>query len=265
MEFNDPQSFERLTGLAYFTPAGQAGAIPLGNIQMVKSDYGLKTVDDLKSIRGVLQLRRRVTYGAVPIFSIDGNQFATPTIPLLLLGTRLADLAQASATASTFTFTSAAGQAFWVGAYNISNVSVASGGMPMAQGTDYFIDLFNGMVLVPVLGSGIPDGAAAVVTFDQAAFTLEQYLAFTTLSRTGSLVVFAEDEFGPPAKEIWTMQVSLTCKKGADMDPSKFRMFTLEAALLGTPLVQKRGESEPTIIQPGTDSLGVGGDTFAWQ
>jgi hypothetical protein len=264
MDFNDLQSFERLTGLAFFTPAGAAGAIPLGNITMLKVDYGTKAYEPLKSLRGVLQRRRRDTYGHLAIYSIDGNQFATPMIPLLLLGTKTDDFAQSAATAQTFTFTAAAGLAFFAGAYSLANVVVKVSGVTKTIGTDYFLDDPNvpqigasmqGCVIIPVDTQGIQEGDVVTVTFDQAALVMDQYLAFTQLSQTGLLQVFAEDEAGGPGREVWIMTVQLTCKKGADIDPTKFRSFTLEAAIIGNPAVMKPGGTSLL-------SIGVGGDTF---
>lgn len=244
MEYNDLSSFERLTGLAFFTPAGQAGAINLGNIEMVKADYGTKSVDKMISVRGKLLLGRRDTYQAVPVFSIDGNQFASPVIPLLLMGDSLGDSAQVAGSGFTFSFTAETGLSFLIGTFGLTNVVVQVSSSTKTLGVDYFLDALNGIVSIPVTAAGISAGNTVVVTFDQPALALENYSAFTHLNRTGTLVVYAEDEAGPPAKEIWTMTVSLACKKGADFDPTKFRKFTLDAALLGNPTVQKRGGFE---------------------
>jgi hypothetical protein len=268
MEYNDIASFQRLTGLGFFTPDGQAGAISLGNVTMLKIDYGLKSVDSKASVRGRISLRQRVYTESLPVYSIDGNQFATPLIPLLLLGDQLGDYIQTAKSAQTFTFTAAAGLAFFIGAYNLTSVVVKVGSTVKTQGIDYFLDDPNvdqssavslqGVVILPVDSEGINDGDVVTVTFDQQLLSLEQYEAFTQLSRQGTLVVFAEDEDGGPGREIWTMSVQLSCKKGADIDPTQFRKFTLEAALLAKANVMRN----PGI---GIIPLGVGGDTFAWQ
>jgi hypothetical protein len=237
MEYANPSSFERLTGKALFTPTGQAGAIDLGNIEMHKLDYGPKSVEIPKASRGKLTLARRDTFQTVPAFSIDGDQFATPIIPLILLGDQIGDLSISSGTGSTFTFTAAKGLSFWVGAYNISNVSVAVASVGKTLNTDYFLDAYNGIISLPVLPAGIADAATVVVTFDKPAITMEQYNAFTKLNRQGTLVVYAEDEYGPPAKEIWTMtSVQLSVKSGPERTGEKFSKFTLEASIIGDPL-----------------------------
>jgi hypothetical protein len=250
MELTSLRSFERLTGAAFFNDDDDTtGDIPLGNIQMLKADFNPKTVEIPRASRGVTTLARRDTHQVSPVYSIDGDQFHTPIIPLLLMGTRLADLSQSSATGSTFTFTAKAGKAYRIGKFNITITTVQVSSVSKTLGTDFFVDdpnltqslvSFNGVIILPVTAAGIADGATVTVTYNAAAVTMEQYSAFTKLNRTGTLVVFAEDEFGPPAKEIWTMKVSLTVKAGADITPDKFRKFTLEASIFGSPTVQKR-------------------------
>lgn len=273
MEYNDVSSFERLTGLAFFTPADDPnGAISLGNIEMLKVEYGVKSIDAKTSVRGRVQLRQRTYTEALPVYSIDGNQFASPTIPLLLLGQQIADYLQTAATGSTFTFTAASGRCFFVGAYNITNVVVKVGTTTMTLGTDYFLDDPNlpqinsslqGVVILPVEPQGINDGLVVTVNYNRPDLAMDQYQAFTNLFRQGTLVVFAEaSNSASPGQEIWTMSVQLSCKKGADIDPSKFRTFTLEAAIFGNPRVLKPSESS---LAEELLHLGVGGDTFAWQ
>lgn len=256
MEYNDPQSFQRLTGLAIFTPTGQSGGINLGNIQMMKLDHNLKSIDDKASIRGRIQLRRRKYTDALPVYTIDINQFLTPNLELMLLGTKSAgDFVQSAATASTYTFTAAAGLWFFIPAYGVQNVTVRVGSTVKVIDQDYFLDNFNGLIGIPITPIGIQPGDTVVVTFDQQAFALDAYKAFTNLDRRGQLVIFAEDEQGPPAIEIWIMDVSLSCKKGADTDPTRFRTFQLEAAVIGEPDVRRRAD----VLH-----LSVGDDTFVW-
>lgn len=255
MEYNNPQTFQRLTGRAIFTPDGQAGGIDLGNIEMVRSDYGTKTIESMTSVRGVVSRRRRDTHSSAPIFSIDGNQLVAPNLPLLLLGDQLDDFAQIAGTGSTFTFTAVAGLTFVIGAYGMMNVVVKVGAVTKVIDQDYYLDNFNGTIGIPISPIGIVPGNTVVVTFDQPGLALDQYTAFTHLDRTGTLIVFCEDDQGPPAAEIWTMSVSLSCKKGPDTDPSKFRRFTLEAAVIGFPNVKHRGD---------VLNLGVGVDTFIY-
>lgn len=249
MEFFDEASFERLTGQAFFTPTGEAGAIQIGNIEMMKIDFGLKSKEAFASVRGELFLRRHKVFGRAPIYSIQVNQFASPTVPLQLLGERLGDLIQVVTNSYTFTFTAVLGRGFELPhlAATINWVRVA--GEDKMPGHDYFVDdpaieqgplCYNGWILLPVSQGTIVAGNVVSVNYSAPALSLEQYRALATLSRDGVLVVLKEDHFGPPAREKWIMDVTLYSEAGPETHPDKFRSQTLKAAVYGKPLVRKR-------------------------
>src|SRR5262245_41331948 len=112
MELYDRPSFDRLSGLAFFTPEGESGAIPLGNIEMMKLEVELNSRDYVAPVRNQLQLRKRKVTGRVPIYSIHGNQFPSVSAPLLLLGQRETDYVQLAANDQTFIFTAVPGRGF---------------------------------------------------------------------------------------------------------------------------------------------------------
>jgi endonuclease YncB( thermonuclease family) len=250
MELTSLKSFERLTGFALFNDdADSTGDIPLGNITALANDYSPKTVEIPRASRGVLTIARRDTFQVTPVYTIDGNQFHTPVIPLLLMGDRTTDLSQTSATGATYTFTAKAGRAYKLPHYNVTAIAVTVSAAAKTLGTDFFVDdpnipqsttSFNGVIILPVTAAGIADGATVTVTYNKPVLTMEVYNAFTKLNRVGTLTIFLEDEYGPPAKEIWSCRCSLTVKKGADAKPGDFRGWQLEASLFGNPTVSKR-------------------------
>ncbi len=244
MELRDPQSFERLTGAAFFTPAGAGSAIHLGNVEMLRLDYGLKSFDILRSRRGVVSTRKRVFYGRAPMFSIQLNQFTTATQFLHLAGTRQADLVQVATSNAMFVFTATPGGAWSLGKSEIWLRSVKAAGQVKVEGYDYYLDAYNGWLWLPSQGGTIETGQAVTVAYDYPALTLESYSAVDQLSFDGQLVVYAEDTFGPPARERWEMQVTLSAKGLPDTDPGKFRSATLEAMIYGNPQVYKRGQAK---------------------
>jgi hypothetical protein len=221
---------------------------------MLKLNTSPKTVEVPLAKRGVQTLAKRDTYQVTPVYEITSDQFSSPTFALQLMGDQLADFSQASGTASTFTFTAKAGRAYQIGKYNITIKNVKVGAAEKIPGTDYFIDdpnvpqppggslgtgfiAQNGVIILPVIPAGIADGATVVVTYDSPALTREQYVAFTKLNRKGTLTVYAEDETGADAREIWTMIVQLSGKNTGDIDPTKFREAVLEASIFGNPNV----------------------------
>lgn len=240
MELSDIASFERLTGLAFFTPAGATSALHLANIEMLRSDYGLKSFDILRSRRGQVYPRKRVVFGKLQTFSLQINQFTSATQFIHLAGTRLTDLVQAATSAQIYVFTAAPGGAWSLGHSEIFLRHVMVGAEAKILDYDFSLDDHNGWIWLPSNGGTITAGQVVSVTYDFPELAFEAYNALDTLSLDGQLVVYAEDEFGPPAREKWVMDVTLSCKGMPDTDPGKFRSATLEAIVYGKPQVFKR-------------------------
>ena len=240
MELTDFQSFERLTGLAFFTPAGAAASIHLGNVTMMRCDYGLASVDIMRSRRGIVSTRKRHYFQRAPVFTIETNQFVTAIQALHLAGTKLADLDQDAQPSGVFTFTAVPGGAWDIGRGELWSVSVHVGADTKTPDYDYTLDAYNGWIWLPTGGGTIVAGDIVGVVYSSPNQRLEQYSAFDTLSQAGQLVVFAEDEFGPAAREKWVMSAELCVHAMSDTAPDKFRTGVLEATIYGTPTVYKR-------------------------
>jgi hypothetical protein len=240
MELKDLTAFERLTGLAFFTPTAAAAGIHLGNIEMMRCDYALQSFDILRSRRGVVYPRKRHFYGRAPVFTLTLNQFPSSTQFLHLAATRQADTSRNAAANQTFIFTAILGGAFDIGQETVWVSSVKVGTTTMIDGIDYFLDQFNGWIWLPETGGRIAAGENVVVTYSYSSQDLETYTATDNPSTEGLLTVFAEDEYGPPAREKWEMRVELSVAGMPDTDPAKFRSATLEALVYGVPTVYKR-------------------------
>ena len=248
MEFTSLASLERLTGLAYFKPTGGNYA-PFGNITMVKLDTAPKAISALLWKRGKGNLFRRDNVSVEPVFSLTTDQFATPVVDLLVMGTRAADNVQSSASATTTSFTAAKGKAYDIGKRGITITSVKVGATAKTLGTDFYVDdpnipqsliSLNGVIILPATAAGIADADTVDVLYDTPALTREVYNAFTTLNRSGSMKIYLEDETGTDAREIWTMNCQLSVKSIGDFDPTKFRDVVLECAIFGSPVVTTR-------------------------
>src|SRR4051794_3924097 len=138
MDYLDPQAFHRLSGRAYFTPAGDAGQIDLGNIQMHSLTFGVKRRLHLNSVRGIVAPDRVKTYYTEPKFTIDGDEFVTPLLPLIFLGSAKDQFTQNSATVQTKAFdVVVAGRAYDLGAFDVTNVSVTDPGG--TAGVDFIV------------------------------------------------------------------------------------------------------------------------------
>lgn len=240
MDYGAVAALERLTGRAFFTPQGALSAIDLGNIQMHKLDYGVKRKEHYKARRGGLVMDRDDAYGTMPKFTIEGDEFASPLLPLLFAGTANADATQTSGSASTVTFSSVKGQTFDLGAFGLTNASVTVPGSKVEGATaDYVIDRPLGKIYIPFT-STIADAASVTVTFDKPAATFDSINAFDTLNRLGTLQVIEEDSYSLVPKTIYNFACSLSVDSAGDTKPEDYKKFNLIAVITGTFTVKKR-------------------------
>lgn len=235
-------SLDRLTGKAIFFPAGQAGGIDLGDIDMMKLDYAPKreTVDF--HINGNVVLGVEETISVSPVFSIDGKQFHSAIMPLVLMGTRNSDVSQTSATGATLTIVAKLGQAFDIGARNVTNMVVTNAGATITYiaDVDYFFDPYTGIIRFPSAAAGIADGASVLLTFNKPAIVRDSYTAFTNENLQGTLKVFGMDNRSGIPKSEWTLPGNFTVDKGGDNDPAKHKQWSVRFAVIGQPTVLRR-------------------------
>jgi hypothetical protein len=235
---------ERLTGAAYFTPAGGGPTINLGAIEMMRLDYGLKSIDIMRSRRGMVYPRKRHFHQRSPVFEIKGTQFATSRMALQLAGTRLANTMQDADGFILYVFTAMPGAAYSIGSSVIFIESVMVGSDTKVLDYDFYIDTFNGWIWLPENGGTIVAGDVVEVRYSRVSQEFEVYTAIDTPSRDGVLTVYAEDHLGPPAREKWVMDVTISVKGMPDTDPAKFRTWSMEALILGNPTVYKRPQQQ---------------------
>jgi hypothetical protein len=250
MEFTSLASFERLTGLGFFKETGAGSYVPFGNVLMAKLATSPGVVDAMLFKRGGGKLARQDVHSIKPIFSITVNQLASPIVPLLIMGERTTDTSQSGSAGETFAFTAEKGKAFDLGKRGVTISTVKVSAVTKTLGLDYFVDdpnipqsliSLNGIIILPSTPAGIADAATVTVTFDASTtLTREQYYAFTHLNRSGTFRLFAEDETGGDAREIWDFQCQISTKSVGDFDPQKFREVVLDAAIFGSPTITAR-------------------------
>lgn len=230
-DYNDTLAIHRLTGRAFFRPNGQLGQIDLGNIQMHKLEYNLKRKPHLSSRRGIVFTDRNDTYGSEPKFSITGDEFATPLLELIHLGTSNADFVQTVGTGSV-TFAATPGQIYDLGAMDISNIvmTVPTGKI---ENTDYIVDYGKGKIYIPIGTTSIAPGASVTVTFSQNAVVMNSVTMLTQLDRLGAMQIFEEDSFSLLPRNIFDFACSLSTDSGGDTKPDDYKKFTLIASVIG--------------------------------
>lgn len=235
----NPASLDRLTGKAVFFPTGSAGGTDLGVIVMHKLDLGIEREKFRRPVSRSVLMDSEDVVAVAPVFALEGQQFHTAIIPLLLLGRRDPNFAQSAITARTVTLTARLDQVFELGAISLSNFSVKRLGVTMTAGVDYFLEPSRGLLRFPSAAAGIMEGDIVVVQFDALSLLYESYTAFDVLARDGTLKLWEMDR-SPIVKNGWIMPGTLTAETFGDGDPTKFRKWKLRFSLSGQAQVLRR-------------------------
>lgn len=241
-DYGEVETKERLTGRAYFAPAGGAGSIDLGNIQLLKLEYAPRRKQHYKMRHGRAVLDRDDAYGAEPKFTIECDEFVSSLLPLIFLGTANPDHAQTAAESVLFTFTAQPGQSLQVGAFGITNavVTVPAGTTP---GADHVIDGGPGRIYIP-LTSAIAAGTSVTLRYDRPALEFDSINAFDRINRLGTMGVLEEDEYSLVPRSIYLFSCSLTTDSAGETKPDDFKKVTLIATITGPLAVLKRPNIE---------------------
>jgi hypothetical protein len=247
MDYDQAYGKERLSGRGYFLATGDTSEVDLGNVEMMKIDFGIKRKQHYKARHGVQVLDRDDAYGAEAKWTVTLDEFTSPTLPFAWAGTPNTDFAQTVATAATFNFNSKKGKSFNVGKYGLNNASLTTPAAKV-EGTDYVIDRAGGRVYIP-LGSSIADAAACVLTYDAPALTYDSVNALTVLNRPGTLEVHLEDDSAsgkgagtdavPPVRYAVVIPCILSADTSGEFKVDDYRKFTLVATINGQ-MVTKR-------------------------
>jgi hypothetical protein len=248
MEYDDVASKERLTGRAYINPGVPAGAgggwqdmpwVDLGNIEMLNLDYGIKRKEHYKSRRGVQITDRYDAYSSLPKWEITGDEFTTQILPLVFLGTVVADYTQTNVGATAFgPFTARLGK--WVDIVDATHTQQKFGitsavlttpsGKTEGFGADFVIDRIAGKFYLP-LNSTIADSTACTVTLSAPLAVFNKVAPMSDLSITGSMQLLEEDEFNIVPLTIHEFGVSLSTDSGGQTKVDDYKTFKLIATI----------------------------------
>ena len=248
LNIGDNRNFQRLSGTGYFQLSGQAGMICLGNIVMHKLDPKVERKDIMRYGGGSKRLARTDVLGVNPEYQIDGDEFNSLNLPLLVWGQRGDDTVQTATGALTATLIGAMpGMTYPLGGFvdvAVTAVAFAAplGSPPLAEGEDYSVDAMKG--LVTILAGGAVTGGIRnlIVSFSAAAVTRETYLPFTNLQQRGVLSLYENDlpeDSNLPLNSI-TYPVTLYCDNPGEAKVDDNQKYTLRARLTGPGRVLRR-------------------------
>jgi hypothetical protein len=246
MEYDVVASKERLTGRAYFAPSDAPVAsmpwLDLGNIQLMNLDYGIKRKEHYKARRGMLITDRYDAYSSTPRWEITGDEFASPILYLIFLGTDGGNLTQTAGSFSGGTvlnFNAHKGGVLDVGKFCLYNWSVGSGAV---SGVDYIVDPGPGKLYIPEGNTGagnITEGAARALTVSWPAIVFDRILPpMSNLNRSGTMQLIEEDDSAPvsPAavgapKTVHDFPVSLSTDSGGQTKVDDYKSYKMIATI----------------------------------
>ncbi len=231
MDYGDSSAIERLTGRAFFTPAGDLGMIDLGNVQMLKLEGGLKRKAHLTSFRGRVYADRENVTTTQPVFLITTDEWTTPLLPLIFSGPDALDVTQGELTGQTLVRTVLPGRAYKLGAVGLYGVSIIQP-TGLNPGTDYIADPFKGLVYIPA-GSSIDPGTVVTFRFSQMQVKLNQVDAFTQLRSSGAMTVYEEGEYDNSPRRTFDFPCSLSIDGAIESKPDDYKKVVFRAAALG--------------------------------
>jgi hypothetical protein len=252
MEYQAAYGKERLSGRGYFTGAGATQSTDLGNIVMFKDDFGIKRKEHFAARRGVVTLDRFDAYGSQSVWTITLDEFVSPILSLAWGGTVNANVVQAAAPGATFNFTYAAtmkGAALDIGKYGLYTASLTTPGSKVeGYAADYVIDRGAGKFYIPATTTIAP--GACVVTYSAPAITFDSVTALTTLNRSGTLELHAEDDSGagkdavavdavPPSRYIFTIPGILSSDESGEWKVDDYRSITLKMTATAATTVKR--------------------------
>ncbi len=248
LNIGDNRNFQRLSGRAYFQATGQAGMICIGNIVMHKLDPKVERKDIMRYENGMKRLARTDVLGVNPEYEIQGDEFNSLNIPILIWGDRVADSVQQATGALTATINGALpGMTYALGGYVNAEVATVTptapaNAAPLVEGTDFAVDAMKGLVTF-LAGGAVPVGGGSyIVAFSAAAVTRETYTTFTNMQRRGVLALYEIDspeDSNLPLNSI-TYPVTLYCDSDGEAKVDDNQKFTLRARLTGPGKVLRR-------------------------
>jgi hypothetical protein len=235
-------SYDRLTGKAVFFEDGVSHGVDFGLIDMTAAEYGIEREKIMAAIQGNVVQAFEETVSVSPIYTLKGKQFHAQIMPLVLLGTRNADVAQAQANGATTVIANVTlGGTYDIGARNISAVVVTQAADTLEADVDYFLDAAAGFIRFAfVPSSKLSGGESVTVTFNKPAITRESHTAFNKLNRDGVLKLLEFDNKSSVVKNEWAFPGSLSAENPGDTDPTKSKQWSFRFSLNGQPTLLRR-------------------------
>lgn len=231
------KSKRKTTAAVFFTPTGETGGYPLGNVVSWKRNNTDEVAEHMKSVGGIRILDESRTRTLRYAYEFILTEHTDQIIKLLQKGVKGSNADQASGTDATAQFTSVVlGKAYSLGAYNVSAVVVEVSSSAKTLGTDYLLDAAAGKIIILATGT-IAAGATVDVTFNKPAITIETFDTASDPQVEGAFELVITDTLSGIPTEIHTWTGSIRVSDPGD-NADDFNQVTVEAVCHTTPVVK---------------------------
>ena len=174
----------------------------LGDVENYKK-ADEKGYSDVKgSVKGFKRQLAKLLNNVSLMWMFTLNEELSEVLRLLGLATKQADSVQSTAASQSESFTSVVlGASYFLTKQNVTALTVTVSSVLKVEGTDYTVDLGSGVVTILATGS-ITAGATAVVAYDAAAQTFENYTSLKETRVNADFRVHEYDQFSEVPREM---------------------------------------------------------------
>lgn len=174
-------------------PAEADIGVKVGNCESISySPQDVQTTEKFSSTQQSAPLLLKEVNRASWRFSAQCDEHTVDNL-LMFFGASSAPITQNSGTSQTVNITDIVpGRSYLIGAFRVSNVSVAYGSLVLTAGVDYVLYPERGVIEF-VIGGAVPLDGNVVVTFDRAAREYTRLNVGQELNRAVKLSYFADD------------------------------------------------------------------------
>lgn len=228
-QVGDDKNLMSLTGELLFKPEGETGFINMGVLTMHQMGSSIERKNVTRSLRfGQKRVVREDTISMDMFFMAESNEHTVEMMELMLFGTKQTDDTQALNASGTATIADVIQRrSYYIGARQVTDVTVAVSATPKVLGTDYTLDALTGMIGI-IDGGSISDGDDLTVTYKCPAVTSAKITALTRTQREGSFELIQTDPVSAAARAIWTFTGVISLESNDDyageQHKAKFRI-----------------------------------------
>lgn len=232
---------EKLTGRLYFQPTGEVGYIDAGNVEDFSYQPEKDYVTHMASADGHRYVDGEQVNTIAERFRFTLNQVAAFNLKLIHLASQGSSVAQSAVTAPAGTATITGvqqGRSYFIGAVALDTVTVEVSAVSKTAGTDYTIDLNNGIITI-IDGGGIADDDDIDLTYGCQAVTHEVFTGRDEVLKSGSVKFLETNQHSSVRLREVTFTGNLKVVEWPEQS-GEYATYVVEALAISKPDIRRR-------------------------